>query len=145
MNIQVIRKIFTEKQLNNSWRGFRYTLKGKKIGFSDSWKIYENFVQDMGYPEKSLKLSRIDKNKPFSKENCVWDTLEGLENSRRNNAKLEYEGKIQSLKNWAKELELTFFGIKIRYYQKYLKNLCTANEVLFGIQRKPKKQYLNAH
>src|SRR5574343_1852484 len=61
--------------LHNVWRSFRFTIKGKKAGYSSEWKDFVAFYVDM---ESSYfdgaRLIRVDKSKPFCKENCRWGT-----------------------------------------------------------------------
>ncbi len=129
-----------DNYLFNSWRAFRYTLKGKRIGCSEDWKDYNNFYTDMiSTYKKGMRLCRINKNRPFSKDNCNWKTEEEIANLKPSLIKITFENKTQSIKDWAKELELNTTGITTRYHSKYTKGKCTIEEVLFGIKLKSKK------
>lgn len=132
-----------DKKFNNSYRGFRYTLKGKKIGFSDSWKEFNNFKNDMydSYDEEKT-LFRLDKTKEFSKENCKWITKEEL-NLYNRDAKsifLTYADETLSLKEWSEKLELSLSGIRLRYFR--CKDY-TNYEILFGKTKKAKRLLIN--
>lgn len=133
-----------DKKFNNSFRGFRYTLKGKKIGFSESWKDFNIFKSDMydSYNEE-LTLFRLDKTKEFSKENCKWATKEELNiyNRDAKSVLLKYNNETLSLKEWSEKLELSLQGIRLRYFRC---NHYTNEEILFGKKKQSKKQLINA-
>lgn len=133
-----------DKKFNNSFRGFRYTLKGKKIGFSESWKDFNSFKNDMydSYNEE-LTLFRLDKTKKFSKENCKWVNKEELNlyNKDAKSILLEYNNKTLSLKEWSEKLELSLQGIRLRYFRcKDYSN----EEILFGKKKQVKRVLNNA-
>ena len=51
---------------------------------SEEWKLFENFLRDMGEVPEGKSLDRINANKPYSKENCRWATrTEQSRNARK--------------------------------------------------------------
>lgn len=129
------------EKFKNCFRGFRFTIKGKKIGFSDSWSKYKNFENDMfNSYELGFRLVRIDKTKIFCKENCKWITNDEFNNYQKGSksTKLEYNNEILTLEEWSKKLELSLNGIRLRYFRckKY-----SNKEILFGKQKQEKKKF----
>jgi hypothetical protein len=59
---------------------------GRGIGISEPWiNSFENFLSDMGNPEKGLSLERVDNDKGYSKENCTWIPKNNQSKNRRIN------------------------------------------------------------
>lgn len=49
---------------------------GRGITVCDRWLgSFENFLEDMGVPDESLTIDRIDVDKGYSKENCRWVSM----------------------------------------------------------------------
>jgi len=126
----------------NCWRSFMFTLKGKKIGCSEEWRDYRTFYQDVidSY-EENLVFSRIDKSKPFSKENFIWLDKDVAANIKDNTIKLEYKGETKTLKEWAIQFRLSVNGIKLRYHRH--KDYST-EEILFGRKKVSKRALISA-
>lgn len=47
---------------------------GRGIGYCPRWAAFENFYEDMGDVPDGHTLERVDVNKDYNKENCVWHT-----------------------------------------------------------------------
>lgn len=68
----VPKETLLEKHTYNSWKDMLRYAKRRNIDVQVSWNIYNNFFYDMGLKFEHSKLTRIDKTKGYSKENCIW-------------------------------------------------------------------------
>lgn len=124
-------------KIYNSWRSFKFTTKGVKIGNSKEWDDYRNFYNDVIETyNKDYGLFRLDKSKPFSKDNFIWlDKVVGKTLNDEIN-KIEYNGEIKNLREWSITLNKSYSGIRNRFYKH---KEYTNKEILFGKQKLPKK------
>jgi hypothetical protein len=61
-----------------------------------------NFLQDMGYKQsKELTLHRIDNDKDYTPDNCLWASYEVQNNCRSNSVKVILDGKSHTKKEAA--------------------------------------------
>lgn len=86
-------------------RYYRYGGRGIKV-CDEWWNSFENFYEDMGAkPGPNYSIERKDNNGDYCKENCVWATkLEQANNMSTNNL-ITYQGKTQTIAQWARELK----------------------------------------
>lgn len=99
-NIWAAMKRRCDKPYDTSYKWYG----GRGIGYSQAWKTYDVFAQDM-MPSyiPGLWLDRIDSNKGYSKENCKWSTPKEQQNNRRDNFKITIKGKTKNLCQWIEE------------------------------------------
>jgi hypothetical protein len=118
----------------NSWRAIVYTTKGKAIGFPQEWMEYDVFMCEVQGEWSLGKIAkRLDTTKPHSRENTHWDD-KGTENLGKL-VRFEYDGRTQTLLEWSAELNLSYQGVRQRYFKG---KDYTPEEVLFGKERKTK-------
>lgn len=98
-----------------------YSLRG--ISLCDEWKDFQNFYNDMyesyqqhveAFGEKDTTIDRIDVNKNYCKENCKWSTLREQFNNKTDNHFIEYNGRRETLANWARELGIGYSALATR-------------------------------
>ena len=77
---------------------------GRGIKVCDRWSNYENFLADMGERPDGLSIERKDVNGDYSPDNCIWANNEIQANNKRNSVLLDYQGKVQTVAQWAREL-----------------------------------------
>lgn len=90
---------------------------GSGISICEEWNnnfmaFYEWSMKN-GYKD-SLTIDRIDSSKGYSPENCRWATRKEQNNNRRNNLKISYQGRTQTLKQWCDELNLKYELVRSR-------------------------------
>lgn len=78
---------------------------GRGITVCERWKEFQNFFDDMVTTySRGLMIERVDNDKGYSPENCVWETRKVQNNNKRNVKKITFNGKTLSREDWAKEI-----------------------------------------
>lgn len=75
---------------------------GRGITVCPEWLVFENFLRDMGVPEKTSTIDRINNDLGYFKENCRWTTTAVQNLNKQNNRKFSIDGKILTLKEICK-------------------------------------------
>jgi hypothetical protein len=70
--------------------------------WSDSFIAFRDWAVTNGYQD-NLTLDRKDNDKQYSPDNCRWSSMKEQQNNRRNNRMLTYNGKTQTLSQWAEQ------------------------------------------
>lgn len=100
-----------------SWQGMRRRCEGRNgyadrgITFDPRWDDFLTFLADMGERPEGCTLDRIDNNGPYAPGNCRWASPKVQGNNRSNNRMLTYDGRTQTITQWARE-----FGVKPRVF-----------------------------
>lgn len=83
-----------------------YKYYGKRgITVCDDWKIFENFLADMGQPEPHQSIDRINNNGNYEPKNCRWATnSQQMKNTSRTRLTDEIVKQIRSEQISAKEV-----------------------------------------
>jgi hypothetical protein len=83
-----------------------YENYGKRgITVCDNWKVFENFLADMGQPEPHQSIDRIDNNGNYEPKNCRWATnSQQMRNTSRTKLTDEIVKQIRSGHLSAKEV-----------------------------------------
>jgi hypothetical protein len=85
---------------------FRYG--GRGITVCKRWlgsTGFHNFLEDMGErPSPKHSIDRIDNNGNYEPGNCRWATAKEQSNNTRRNRVIEYQGRSQTLIQWAREI-----------------------------------------
>lgn len=90
---------------------------GRGIKVCDNWlpanNGFVNFCEwaiSNGYSD-CLTLDRIDNNKGYSPGNCRWADKYQQANNRRNNYYLKIGGEIDTVGNWARKLDVSYWNL----------------------------------
>lgn len=79
---------------------------GRGISVCDEWKddyaCFRDWALSNGYLD-NLTLDRIDNNGNYSTDNCRWVTMKAQMNNKSNNHLITFNGKTQTLTQWAEE------------------------------------------
>lgn len=101
----------TDSPTYRSWKSMKNRCKGKYanrgIAVDPRWEDFQTFLSDMGERPEGCTLDRIDNTGPYSPDNCRWASPRVQCNNRSNNRMLTYDGRTQTMAQWAHE-----FGIK---------------------------------
>jgi hypothetical protein len=87
---------------------------GRGISVCERWLDFRNFLSDMGLCPDGMTLDRTENNAGYEPGNCRWVDMKVQTNNRRTNRLIEYEGKAQSVTQWAAEYQISFNTLKSR-------------------------------
>ena len=87
---------------------------GRGIEVCDRWLKFEGFFADMGKKPKGLTVERMDNNKGYFPENCIYATYKEQNRNSRNNRMVRYKGKTKCLAEWAEELKINYETLRSR-------------------------------
>lgn len=77
---------------------------GRGIKICEEWnRSFVCFLQDMGECPENMQIDRINNNGNYEKSNCRWTTLQINANNRRTCVYVDFNGKSQSIADWARE------------------------------------------
>jgi hypothetical protein len=82
---------------------------GRGIVVCERWRSFDNFLADMGVPPtEKHQLDRIRADGHYEPGNCRWATTREQARNKRTNVFLEFNGRRQTIADWAEEL-----GVKV--------------------------------
>lgn len=130
-------------RFHNTWRSMTTRCRGtcggdskrkyrdKGIRVCERWLKFKNFYEDM-FPSyiDGLTIDRIDNKKGYFKENCRWATAEQQAENRSVSAMIEWQGEKMSLRNWARKLNVSVNGLRLRYHNRYQKGKITLDQLM---------------
>lgn len=125
----------TEKypRIYNSWRGIRFTQKGQSAGCDERWADFRTFFNDVFQTYKpGLLFRRKNTCEKWGPDNFMWVESDEV-GELRAGVILEYDGRVLSLRQWAKELGTPLAPIRLRYFRH--KDEYSVEEILFGRKR----------
>lgn len=92
---------------------------GRGITVCDKWRnSFEAFYKDISklphFGEAGYTLDRIDNNGNYEPNNVRWATTKQQNNNTRNNHYITYNGKTQTIAQWAEELKINYNTLFMR-------------------------------
>lgn len=89
---------------------------GRGIGICDRWRIFNNFLEDMGEPPTDKhQIDRIDNDKGYFPGNCRWATREQQARNKRNNITITHKGRTRLILQWSQELGIKYTTLRYRF------------------------------
>lgn len=76
------------------------------ITVCERWNSIHAFLVDMGHPPAGHSIGRIDNDGNYEPSNCRWETQEQQNENTRRNRYITWQGRTQTIKAWAKELDM---------------------------------------
>lgn len=94
---------------NYNWRYYG----GRGIKYPRRWDDFPTFVQEVEdaigpLPYKGAHLDRINNNGNYSPKNICWSNHRQNSNNKTNNHWVTYQGRRQTLAEWARETGIPF-------------------------------------
>jgi len=89
---------------------------GRGITVCDEWhdpQIFISWALASGW-EKGLALDRIDNNGNYKPDNCRFVTPKENSRNKRNNHLITFDGKTQTMAQWAEEVNIPYHILKDR-------------------------------
>ena len=105
-----------QRILNSKTKNY-HRYGGRGLTLDKTWYKFESFYKDMGSrPSSKHSLDRQDNNKGYNKKNCRWVTQDIQANNTSTNTLITYNGKTQTLTQWAKQLNIRPGTLRQRLY-----------------------------
>lgn len=99
---------------------------GRGIEVCERWKVFENFISDMGLkPSINMQIDRIDNDGHYEPDNCRWATPKQNVNNRSVTRYLTVDEETMSLSDWSERT-----GIKRQTIVTRLRRGWTVKEAL---------------
>lgn len=81
---------------------------GRGISVCDKWRLFENFLADMGERQKETSIDRFpDNNGNYEPGNCRWATSSEQSRNRRNSVFIKFGGRNQCVADWARDIGIS--------------------------------------
>lgn len=112
-----IRHGLTDTPIHRSWMSMHQRCRnsndrafknygGRGIVVCERWASFEAFLEDLGPKPEGYELEREDVNGNYEPGNCRWATIKEQANNRRTSRFITYDGRTQTIAQWADELGL---------------------------------------
>ena len=98
---------------NPNWVNFRH-YGGRGITVCARWADFKNFLDDMGEPPVGWSIERVDNDRGYSPDNCVWAKQAHQLRNRRSNRVLTVRGKTGCLTDLAEFYKIPLSRVRGR-------------------------------
>lgn len=90
---------------------------GRGISVCPRWRVFENFVADVGLRPDGTRLDRIDSNGNYEPGNVRWATQKDNCRNTRTNRLITHQGKTMCVAEWAEALSIDQNTIRGRLFK----------------------------
>lgn len=87
---------------------------GRGVVVCDRWKLFINFLRDMGIRPDGLTLGRINNDGNYEPSNCRWETRSQQARNRRSSHFIEHNGQRKTIAEWSEITGLSQKAIQQR-------------------------------
>ena len=94
---------------------------GKGIKVCDEWLSYDGFkawALANGYAD-DLTIERNDSTGNYEPSNCRWATTKEQAVNKKSNVMVTFNGKTQTISQWAEELGINYFTLQSRITKRH--------------------------
>ena len=98
---------------------------GRGITVCQRWESFDSFLADMGPRPEGMTIERLDPDKDYSPENCIWASRKVQSRNRRDNRRITFGGRTLCLVEWSEET-----GIPAKTIRRRLKDGWTLERAL---------------
>ncbi len=103
---------------------------GRGITMCERWLTsFENFFEDMGERPHGLSINRKNNDGNYEPENCEWATTKEQQNNRRSNRLIEFNGRTQTMSEWATEIGLKHCTLWRRFHNGWSIEKCLTEKL----------------
>lgn len=80
---------------------------GRGITVDPAWACFDAFLADMGEDfSPELEIERVDGERGYSKENCIWATRQTQQRNKRTNHRLTLGEETMTIVEWGERLKI---------------------------------------
>lgn len=87
---------------------------GRGIKVCEQWHDFERFYADMGDRPEGMTIERNDPDAGYEPGNCRWATSEEQGNNKRSSRFVTYDGRTQTIAQWAAEIGISRQALRHR-------------------------------
>lgn len=87
---------------------------GRGIRYCERWKVFANFLDDMGERPEGMTLDRVDPDGNYEPGNCRWLDDNQQKRNKRSVTFYEHDGKRLTLGQWAEETGIKYWTLRYR-------------------------------
>src|SRR5271154_3921003 len=99
---------------NDSYQ--HYGARGIKV--CERWLYkFTNFIADMGLRPPGMTIERLDVNKDYSKENCIWLSRSEQLNNTTRTIRITLDGITLTVKEWSEKTGIPAFRLRARFHR----------------------------